>query len=115
MFTKWLENRDDDIPTDLYGASADDVLTWPDQTFEPGERPMIMLRGTQYEVIGKPFVPAPKGTVCLRLPHTHHSGRDKLIPVRVLLSAIPIEDRKANFMAKQHPMANSLDNRDAED
>jgi hypothetical protein len=86
-FAKWINTVHSD--TNVFGADSDEVHSWLTQKFEPGNRPQIMFKGTQYQVIGEPNDPQARGNfVQIRPIGARHGGADKSVPIKSLLAAV---------------------------
>lgn len=86
-FKQWINEADGQV-TDVFGADADEVHSWLTQKFEPGNRPQIMFKGTQYQVVGEPDMPQARGKFVQARPMgMRHAGADKLVPIQPLVAA----------------------------
>jgi hypothetical protein len=88
-FTQWLEQE-----TDVGTADVQEIQSWLTQRFEdPRERPTVIFRGTEYQVIGEPDMPDARGKFIQATPLSsgigfhRPTGKPILIPIKPLLQA----------------------------
>ena len=88
QFKQWLEQEG------VGTADVQEIRSWLTQRFEdPRERPTIVFKGTEYQVIGEPDMPDARGKFIQATPLSSgvgfHRPTEKpiLIPIEPLLKA----------------------------